>query len=68
MNAKDPAYLYTFKVTVTVSEFTDVYRLKFGIRSLKWSNKEILINEKPFYCKFVVFENGLEINLSCISC
>ena len=56
MNLDDPAYLYTFKVTlhsVHGSSFglVDIYRLKFGIRSLKWTHKEILINNRPFYCK-----------------
>ena len=48
---KEPAYLYIFKVSITAAGVTDIYRLKFGIRSLKWTHKEILINERPFYCK-----------------
>merc|ERR1739838_252351 len=52
MNPGDPAYLYTFKVTaVSANGPADVYRLKFGVRSLKWTHKEILINNRPFYCK-----------------
>lgn len=27
----------------------DVYRLKIGIRSVKWSDTSFLINDKPFY-------------------
>lgn len=50
---KEPAYLYIFKVSITAAGVTDIYRLKFGIRSLKWTHKEILINERPFYCKGV---------------
>lgn len=30
-------------------ENIDVYRLKIGVRSLHWSNKEFLINGKPIY-------------------
>lgn len=32
-----------------VKENIDVYRLKIGVRSLHWSNKEFLINGKPIY-------------------
>jgi len=56
MNPKDPAYLYTFQVTLKTVHgssvgMMDVYKLKFGIRSLRWTNKEILINNRPFYCR-----------------
>ena len=30
-------------------ESSDVYRLKVGLRSVKWTEKEFLINDKPFY-------------------
>ena len=29
----------------------DVYRQKFGIRSVNFSDTQLLINGKPFYCK-----------------
>ena len=63
MKPEDPAYLYTFQVTAVAvhgssSGLMDVYRLKFGIRSLRWTNKEILINNQPFYCRLGVLGRG----------
>lgn len=51
---KDAGYLYTLVVTLTDDQNEggndgDVYRLKVGIRSVTWSNKEFFINGKPFY-------------------
>lgn len=36
-------------LSCNVKENIDVYRLKIGVRSLHWSNKEFLINGKPIY-------------------
>lgn len=30
-------------------QIIDVYRLKFGIRTLSWNSKQFLVNEKPVY-------------------
>jgi len=49
MNPASPGYLYTLKVTLTHGTETDVYRLKVGIRSVKWSDTSFLINDQPFY-------------------
>ena len=47
------AYLYTLCVQTTTSEagIGDCYRLPVGIRTIKVTEKEFLINGKPFYFK-----------------
>ncbi|CAG7817503.1 unnamed protein product, partial [Allacma fusca] len=45
-NDRDAGYLYTLVVTSTDSESKerDVYRLKVGIRTVSWTEKQFLIN------------------------
>lgn len=38
------------QVTVNSSDGIDVYRLPFGIRTVKATDTQLLINEEPFYC------------------
>ncbi|CAO1432658.1 unnamed protein product [Diamesa serratosioi] len=47
----EPGYLYTIEVRLTtkLQEEVDVYRMKFGVRTLKWNNTTFLINDKPIY-------------------
>lgn len=47
----EPAYLYTFEVKLSTQlvENVDVYRMKFGVRTLKWTNTSFLINDQPIY-------------------
>lgn len=47
----DPAYLYTIEVKLSTKadENADIYRMKFGVRTLKWTNTTFLINDKPIY-------------------
>lgn len=50
----DAGYLYTLVATLSNplepdSDPIDVYRLKVGIRSVGWTDREFLINGKPFY-------------------
>lgn len=47
----EPAYLYTFEVKLSTPliDNVDVYRLKFGVRTLKWTNTSFLINDQPIY-------------------
>lgn len=47
----EPAYLYTIEVKLSTptEEIADVYRMKFGVRTLKWTNTSFLINDKPIY-------------------
>lgn len=44
-------YLYTFEVNLQTedSEIIDIYRLKIGVRSLMWDDKQFLINGRPIY-------------------
>ncbi len=44
-------YLYTFEVNLQneESEIIDIYRLKIGVRSLAWDDKQFLINGRPIY-------------------
>lgn len=47
----EPAYLYTIEVRLSTpaEENVDVYRMKFGVRTLKWDSTTFLINDKPIY-------------------
>jgi beta-glucuronidase len=48
----EPGYLYTIEVHLVNEQHgidIDVYRMKFGVRSLKWNNSSLLINDKPIY-------------------
>ena len=47
---EDPGYLYTMKISLSSGQHIDVYRLKFGIRSVTFNNKDgVLINHRKFY-------------------
>ena len=47
---EDPGYLYTLKVSLSKGSEIDVYRLKFGIRSVAFNNTDgVLINHRKFY-------------------
>lgn len=47
----EPAYLYTIEVKLSTEseEICDIYRTRFGVRTLKWTNSSFLINDKPIY-------------------
>ncbi|KAJ6627037.1 Beta-glucuronidase [Pseudolycoriella hygida] len=47
----DPGYLYTIEARLSTEgqEDIDIYRKKFGVRTLRWTDREFLINEKPVY-------------------
>lgn len=48
----EPGYLYTAEIHLISNQIDiviDIYRTKFGIRSLKWNNSAFLINDKPIY-------------------
>lgn len=47
----DPGYLYTIEVRLLtqVQQNVDIYRMKFGVRTLKWTDTMFLINDKPVY-------------------
>lgn len=46
-----PGYLYEMEVRLCTEsmENVDIYRTKFGIRTLKWTNATFTINDKPIY-------------------
>ncbi|CAG2206233.1 GUSB [Mytilus edulis] len=50
MSKKPTAYMYTLKVTMTSDAGIDVYRQPFGVRTVKVTSTQLLINNKPFYC------------------
>lgn len=47
----EPGYLYTIEVKLSTptEDVSDIYRMKFGVRTLKWTNSSFLINDKPIY-------------------
>lgn len=47
----DPGYLYELEVRLSsaVESGVDVYRMKFGFRTLQWTATQFLINGKPIY-------------------
>ncbi|XP_011179547.2 beta-glucuronidase [Zeugodacus cucurbitae] len=49
----EPGYLYTMELYLhAVDEsLLDVYRMKIGIRTLKWNNSTFLLNDAPIYLR-----------------
>ncbi|KAG4073597.1 hypothetical protein HA402_000821 [Bradysia odoriphaga] len=47
----DPGYLYTIEVRIATEteQDVDIYRKKFGVRTLRWTSTEFLINDRPVY-------------------
>ncbi|GFV66658.1 beta-glucuronidase [Trichonephila clavipes] len=45
----DPGYLYKMHVKIVWKNITDEYYQPFGIRTVKVTKNQFLINEKPFY-------------------
>ncbi|KAK6016935.1 glycosyl hydrolase family 2, sugar binding domain protein, partial [Ostertagia ostertagi] len=57
--------LYTLEVELVVPREQlrlDVYRQKFGFRTVGWSQSQILINDKPFYCLGFGMHEDFEIH------
>ncbi|XP_060084584.1 beta-glucuronidase-like isoform X2 [Ylistrum balloti] len=63
MNSTSPGYLYTFKMNLTImtSGISDVYRQRFGIREVKITDTQLLINDRPFYCHGVAKHEDSDI-------
>ncbi|XP_077995272.1 beta-glucuronidase-like [Glandiceps talaboti] len=59
--SNDSAYLYTLKVSITSGSGSDIYRLPIGIRTVKTTNTQLLINDKPFYCHGVAKHEDADI-------
>uniref|UniRef100_A0A1I7XGY4 Glyco_hydro_2_C domain-containing protein n=1 Tax=Heterorhabditis bacteriophora TaxID=37862 RepID=A0A1I7XGY4_HETBA len=49
---------------IRLSDLTilDIYRQKFGFRTVSWSERQILINDKPFYCLGFGMHEDFEIH------
>lgn len=50
----EPGYLYTVElslVDITTSKVIDVYRQSVGIRTLGWTDRQFLINDRPVYLR-----------------
>lgn len=50
----EPGYLYTVElslVDITTSQVIDVYRQSVGIRTLGWTDRQFLINDRPVYLR-----------------
>ncbi|XP_077995445.1 beta-glucuronidase-like [Glandiceps talaboti] len=59
--SNDSAYLYTLKISITSGSGSDIYRLPIGIRTVKTTNTQLLINDKPFYCHGVAKHEDADI-------
>ncbi|KAK0094951.1 hypothetical protein PV326_009565 [Microctonus aethiopoides] len=51
--ASQPGYLYTFEIAIHVTndDQRDIYRLPIGIRTIKWTNTSLLLNNKQVYMR-----------------
>lgn len=49
----EPGYLYTMELYLHAVDksLLDVYRMKVGIRTLKWNNSTFLLNDSPIYLR-----------------
>ncbi|KAM3965392.1 beta-glucuronidase isoform 2-T2 [Aphomia sociella] len=49
----DPGYLYTLRVSLvnTRDELVDTYSEKFGIRTIRWTNTSVYLNDQPLYLR-----------------
>ncbi|XP_042149825.1 beta-glucuronidase [Ixodes scapularis] len=45
----NPGYQYTVKVEATLDGVTDVYYQKFGLRTVRATKTQLLLNERPLY-------------------
>ncbi|WKX91034.1 hypothetical protein Q1695_009680 [Nippostrongylus brasiliensis] len=57
--------LYTLEVElfVPIEQLRlDVYRQKFGFRTVSWTDNQLLINDKPFYCLGFGMHEDFEIH------
>ncbi|CAI4224312.1 unnamed protein product [Auanema sp. JU1783] len=57
--------LYSIKVELVRSstgDVLDVFRESFGFRTVSWTNKQLMINSKPFYCLGFGMHEDFEIH------
>lgn len=53
------------QVTLKTDSSTDVYRQPFGIRTIRVTEKQFLINDKPFYCQGAAKHEDADVSLHC---
>lgn len=65
----DPGYLYTIEVRLsTQTEIDiDIYRMKFGVRTLRWTDTTFLINDRPVYFRGFGKHEDSDVKKSCES-
>lgn len=61
----DVGYLYTIEVRLSTQgqQDVDIYRMKFGVRTLKWSSTEFLINDRPIYFRGLGLHEDSDVHL-----
>ncbi|VDO98144.1 unnamed protein product [Heligmosomoides polygyrus] len=56
-------YILEVELVVPLEQLRlDVYRQKFGFRTVGWTNTQLLINDKPFYCLGFGMHEDFEIH------
>lgn len=62
----DPGFLYKMEVRLSTQtqENIDIYRTKFGVRTLKWTDKMFLINDKPVYFRGLGRHEDSDVSIS----
>lgn len=55
------------KVEITDGSTRDVYRLPVGIRTIRWTNTQLLLNEKPVYIRGVGKHEDSDVSQKIIS-
>jgi len=53
---------------VQVSYGDDVYRLPFGVRTVRVSGSQFMINDRPFYCLGVGKHEDSDVCVCVLSC
>ncbi len=61
----NPGYLYTIEVRLSTEtqDDTDIYRMKFGVRTLRWTSTQFLINDRPVYFRGLGLHEDSDVNL-----
>lgn len=51
-------------MTLRTSTDVDIYRQPFGVRTVKVTSTQLLINDKPFYCHGVAKHEDSDVRLN----
>ncbi|CAN8020919.1 unnamed protein product [Ixodes persulcatus] len=57
-----PGYQYTAKVEATLDGVTDVYYQKFGLRTVRATETQLLLNERPLYLMGFGMHEDADVN------